>query len=254
MVEHNLSVVADLSRPHHRVGARRNAGRRHLYRACEKPCRHRSLSGDRRWLNFARHLRPARLLRRFPRAARRDSRRAGWRSRHHRRPQRRRQDDDAARDHGHDREAHRLDQHLRASNVIAAPPEKIARLGVAYVPEERGIYASLDVTENLLLPRKINDRGMSLEKIYELFPNLQDAPPLAGHPAFRRRAADAGDRARAAHRRFAVPARRADRGPRAGHRAADRQGDRVDEDARVTRSCWSSRTSASRRRSPTATT
>ena len=41
------------------------------------------------------------------------------------------------------------------------------------MPEERGIYASLDVTENLLLPRKVNDRGMSLEKIYELFPNLQ---------------------------------------------------------------------------------
>ena len=61
---------------------------------------------------------------------------------------------------------------ISGQNVIAAPPEKIARLGVAYVPEERGIYATLDVTENLMLPRKVNDRGMSIDKIYELFPNL----------------------------------------------------------------------------------
>jgi branched-chain amino acid transport system ATP-binding protein len=59
-------------------------------------------------------------------------------------------------------------------NVIDAAPERIARLGVAYVPEERGIYATLDVTENLLLPRKINDRGMTLEDIYKLFPNLKE--------------------------------------------------------------------------------
>ena len=58
--------------------------------------------------------------------------------------------------------------------VIAAPPEKVARLGVAYVPEERGIYATLDVTENLLLPRKVNDRGMSIDDIYALFPNLKE--------------------------------------------------------------------------------
>ena len=61
---------------------------------------------------------------------------------------------------------------ISGQNVITAAPEKIARLGVAYVPEERGIYSTLDVTENLLLPRKVNDRGMPLEKIYELFPNL----------------------------------------------------------------------------------
>src|SRR5690349_11810420 len=63
---------------------------------------------------------------------------------------------------------------VAGQNVIGATPERIARLGVAYVPEERGIYATLDVTENLLLPRKINDRGMSLEKIYKLFPNLKE--------------------------------------------------------------------------------
>ena len=62
---------------------------------------------------------------------------------------------------------------IGGKNVIASPPEKIARLGVAYVPEERGIYATLDVTENLLLPRKVNDKGMSIEEIYKLFPNLE---------------------------------------------------------------------------------
>jgi branched-chain amino acid transport system ATP-binding protein len=61
---------------------------------------------------------------------------------------------------------------VAGQEVIAAPPEKVARLGVAYVPEERGIYATLDVTENLMLPRKVDDRGMPLEKIYKLFPNL----------------------------------------------------------------------------------
>src|SRR3954447_2542821 len=63
---------------------------------------------------------------------------------------------------------------IAGNEIISAPPEKIARLGVAYVPEERGIYATLDVTENLMLPRRVNDRGMSLEQIYALFPNLLD--------------------------------------------------------------------------------
>jgi branched-chain amino acid transport system ATP-binding protein len=60
------------------------------------------------------------------------------------------------------------------TEVIAAPPERIARLGVGYVPEERGIYASLDVTDNLLLPRTLGAGGMSLEAIYRLFPNLAE--------------------------------------------------------------------------------
>ncbi|MGZ3409796.1 MAG: ABC transporter ATP-binding protein [Xanthobacteraceae bacterium] len=63
---------------------------------------------------------------------------------------------------------------IAGQEVIASPPEKVSGLGVAYVPEERGIYATLDVTENLMLPPKINDLGMPLERIYQLFPNLQD--------------------------------------------------------------------------------
>jgi branched-chain amino acid transport system ATP-binding protein len=58
--------------------------------------------------------------------------------------------------------------------VIADPPERIAKLGVGYVPEERGIYSTLDVTENLLLPPRVGDGGMALEDIFRLFPNLRE--------------------------------------------------------------------------------
>jgi branched-chain amino acid transport system ATP-binding protein len=51
---------------------------------------------------------------------------------------------------------------------------RIARLGVAWCPEERGIFASLNVEENLLLPPIVRDGGLSVEKIYELFPNLAE--------------------------------------------------------------------------------
>jgi branched-chain amino acid transport system ATP-binding protein len=53
-------------------------------------------------------------------------------------------------------------------------PEQIARLGVAYCPEERGIYSSLSVRENLLLPPLIAPGGMTLSEVLELFPNLQE--------------------------------------------------------------------------------
>ena len=50
----------------------------------------------------------------------------------------------------------------------------IARLGIAYCPEERGIFASLDVEENLMLPPAVRAGGMSVEEIYEIFPNLKE--------------------------------------------------------------------------------
>ena len=56
--------------------------------------------------------------------------------------------------------------------TIRLPSRAIARLGVGYVPEERGIFASLDVEENLLLPPVIAPGGLSLDDIFELFPNL----------------------------------------------------------------------------------
>jgi branched-chain amino acid transport system ATP-binding protein len=63
---------------------------------------------------------------------------------------------------------------LKGRETISSPPETIARLGVGFVPEERGIYSSLDVTDNLLLPPKLADGGASLDEIYELFPNLRE--------------------------------------------------------------------------------
>ena len=58
--------------------------------------------------------------------------------------------------------------------IIKAPSDKIARMGVAFCPEERGIFASLDVRENLLLPPVVRAGGLSLDQIFELFPNLKE--------------------------------------------------------------------------------
>ena len=57
---------------------------------------------------------------------------------------------------------------------VNARPDVIARAGIAYCPEERGIFASLDVTENLMLPPTVRPGGMPLDEIYTLFPNLKE--------------------------------------------------------------------------------
>jgi len=59
-------------------------------------------------------------------------------------------------------------------DIIRASSDKIARMGVAFCPEERGIFASLDVRENLLLPPIVRSGGLSLDQIFELFPNLKE--------------------------------------------------------------------------------
>jgi branched-chain amino acid transport system ATP-binding protein len=58
--------------------------------------------------------------------------------------------------------------------TVRLPSNRIARLGIAYCPEERGIFASLNVEENLLLPPAVRDGGLSVEQIFELFPNLKE--------------------------------------------------------------------------------
>ena len=63
---------------------------------------------------------------------------------------------------------------FEGKELIGLPPEKIARLGVAFCPEERGIFASLDVQENLLLPPQVRPGGLSLDRVFELFPNLKE--------------------------------------------------------------------------------
>ena len=63
---------------------------------------------------------------------------------------------------------------FEGQELINARPDIIARSGIAYCPEERGIFASLDVTENLMLPPVIAPGGLSLDEIYTLFPNLKE--------------------------------------------------------------------------------
>ena len=58
--------------------------------------------------------------------------------------------------------------------LVARASNDIARLGIAFCPEERGIFASLDVEENLLLPPQIRDGGLTVDQIFELFPNLRE--------------------------------------------------------------------------------
>ena len=58
--------------------------------------------------------------------------------------------------------------------AIHLSTHQIARLGLGYCPEERGIFSSLSCEENLLLPPKIGEGGMSLDEIYAMFPNLKE--------------------------------------------------------------------------------
>ncbi len=63
---------------------------------------------------------------------------------------------------------------LAGRELVALPSNRIARLGIAFCPEERGIFASLTVEENLLLPPIVRPGGLGLDAIYGLFPNLRD--------------------------------------------------------------------------------
>jgi branched-chain amino acid transport system ATP-binding protein len=58
--------------------------------------------------------------------------------------------------------------------MIGEPARVIARAGVAYCPEERGIFSSLSVEENLMLPPMVRPKGMSLDEIFRMFPNLRE--------------------------------------------------------------------------------
>ena len=65
---------------------------------------------------------------------------------------------------------------IRVNGVeaIGMPPHRIVRLGIGYCPEERGIFSSLSVEENLLLLPSVGEGGMSVDEIYGMFPNLRD--------------------------------------------------------------------------------
>jgi branched-chain amino acid transport system ATP-binding protein len=63
---------------------------------------------------------------------------------------------------------------VNGKEVINEPTHRMARYGVGYVPEERAIFASLSAEENLLLPPQVASGGMSVEAIYNMFPNLAE--------------------------------------------------------------------------------
>lgn len=69
---------------------------------------------------------------------------------------------------------------INGQDVLKLSPHKVARLGVGYCPEERGIFASLTAEENLLLPPVIAPGGMSVDEIYAMFPNLQERASSPG--------------------------------------------------------------------------
>jgi branched-chain amino acid transport system ATP-binding protein len=60
------------------------------------------------------------------------------------------------------------------NELINLKSNRIARQGIAYCPEERGVFASLNVKENLLLPPVVKEGGLDMEKIFQLFPNLRE--------------------------------------------------------------------------------
>ncbi|MGM4917754.1 ABC transporter ATP-binding protein [Tardiphaga sp. 813_E8_N1_3] len=63
---------------------------------------------------------------------------------------------------------------FEGNEIIKTSSDKIAKQGIAFCPEERGIFSSLDVKENLMLPPTIRPGGLSLDQIFELFPNLKE--------------------------------------------------------------------------------
>ena len=63
---------------------------------------------------------------------------------------------------------------IRGAETVAMATHRIARLGLGYCPEERGIFSSLSAEENLMLPPELAKGGMSVEQIYDMFPNLKD--------------------------------------------------------------------------------
>jgi len=69
---------------------------------------------------------------------------------------------------------------VRGTETIQMPTHRIARLGIGYCPEERGIFASLSAHENLLLPPTLKAGGMPLEQIHAMFPNLRERASSQG--------------------------------------------------------------------------
>ena len=69
---------------------------------------------------------------------------------------------------------------VHGQETVGMAPHRIARLGLGYCPEERGIFSSLSAEENLMLPPQLADGGMSVQQIYAMFPNLKERAASQG--------------------------------------------------------------------------
>ena len=69
---------------------------------------------------------------------------------------------------------------VKGVETIGLPTHRIARLGIGYCPEERGIFSSLSAEENLMLPPQLATGGMSVDDIYTMFPNLKERAQSQG--------------------------------------------------------------------------
>lgn len=69
---------------------------------------------------------------------------------------------------------------VKGEETIGLPTYRIARLGIGYCPEERGIFGSLSANENLLLPPVLGPSAMSIDEIYQMFPNLRERQTSSG--------------------------------------------------------------------------
>ena len=69
---------------------------------------------------------------------------------------------------------------VHGRETVGMAPHRIARLGLGYCPEERGIFSSLSAEENLMLPPRLGEGGMSVEQIYAMFPNLKERASSQG--------------------------------------------------------------------------
>lgn len=142
---------------------------------------------------------------------------------------------------------------FKGTETIGLPSYAIARQGIAFCPEERGIFASLDVKENLLLPPAVAEGGLSVETIFELFPNLKERLASQGTKLSggEQQMLAIGRILRTGAKLLLLDEPTEGLAPSSSNRSAARS---VALRTRASRSCWSNRISASRPRSRTGTT
>ena len=225
LIEHDMSLVFRFAEAHHRAGRRRGARDRHARRDRGGPARARGLSRPGPALMAdaaARRRRAARRLRRRDRRRRLLVRGGAGRRARAARSQRRRQDD-AAGDADGPRARAAAAACVAGRDLARMRASERARAGIGWVPQEREVFPSLTVEENLTVTALPGP--WSLDAGLRAVPAAGRATPQLRQPAVRRRAADARDGPRADAEPEAAAARRAARRTRAGHRRRAVRGD-----------------------------